>query len=214
MADVQPLYPTRSGAGSQLGQQIYKRTSPPTAVLGITPSGVEVAANAAQAMGAKFDVIVTAHVRLENLGIVGAVAEDADAVLDPEFEPRFAVMEALQEAIDKAHRAVKTERLLFRGQRPLRAVEDMQVIIVDGHTTNPWKMLAAAEAVTAMGARRVVLSAAVSTQGVQERVRNRRFEFVCPSVILDPAGHPNPFGDPQDSSAERLRSIVIAREAA
>jgi hypothetical protein len=32
--------------------------------------------------------------------------------------------------------------------------------------------------------------------------------------VLDPAGHPHPFGDPEDPSAERLRSIVVARQAA
>jgi hypothetical protein len=41
-----------------------------------------------------------------------------------------------------------------------------------------------------------------------------KFEFVCPTVVLDPEGHPRPFGDPQDPSAERLRSIVVARQAA
>jgi len=49
---------------------------------------------------------------------------------------------------------------------------------------------------------------------VQNRIRARRFEFVCPTLLKDPSGHPKPFGDPQDPSAERLRSIVVAREAA
>jgi predicted phosphoribosyltransferase len=165
-------------------------------------------------MGCPFDVIVAAHVRMEALGIIGAVAEDGDAVLDPEFEPRFGMMEALNEAIDKARRAIKTERLLFRGSRPLRSVEGVEVAIVDGHVTSPWKLLAAAHAVEQMGPTRIVLGAPVGTQAVQERLRARKLEFVCPSVIMDPAGHPHPFGDPQDPSAERLRSIVIAREAA
>lgn len=214
MTEVQPLYPTRSGAGSQLGGSLYKRLTPPAVVVGVTPSGVEIAAHASKAIGAQFDVIVTAHVRLENLGIIGAVAEDHDAVLDPDFAPRVGLMDALNEAIDTARRAVKTERLLFRGQRPLRPVTDMEVIVVDGHATSPWKLLAAAEAIRALEPRRVLVGAAASTQAVHERVRARRFEFVCPSVVLDPAGHPKPFGDPQDPSAERLRSIVIAREAA
>jgi predicted phosphoribosyltransferase len=183
-------------------------------VLGVSPSGVEIAANASKAMGCSFDVIVAAHVRLEGLGIIGAVAEDADAVLDPEFQPRFGMMEPLHEAIDKARRAIKTERLLFRGPRALRSVQGMDVAVVDGHATSPWKLLAAAHAVQQLGPTRVVVGAPVGTQAVQERVRARKFEFICPSVILDPGGHPHPFGDPQDPSAERLRSIVIAREAA
>ena len=75
-------------------------------------------------------------------------------------------------------------------------------------------MLAAAEAVLQMSPTRVILGAPVGTQAVESRVRARRYEFVCPSVVPDPGGHPLPFGDPQDPSAERLRSIVVAREAA
>ncbi|MFQ5704318.1 MAG: hypothetical protein ACE5HT_09875 [Gemmatimonadales bacterium] len=213
-SDIQALYPSRSGAGAQLGGQLNRHTSPPTAVIGVTPSGVEVAANAAKAMGSKFDVIVAAHVRMEGLGIIGAVAEDGDAVLDPDFNPRFGVMDALNEAIDKARRAIKTERLLFRGQRPLISVEVMNVIVVDGHLTSPWKVLAAAEALKSMSPLSIMIGSPVGTQAVQNRVRARRLEFVCPSVVLDPSGHPKPFGDPQDPSAERLRSIVVAREAA
>lgn len=208
------LYPSRSGAGAMLGRQLYQRTTPPTLVVGVTPSGVEVASHAAEAMGCDFDVIVAAHVRLESLGIIGAVAEDADAVIDPDFQPRFAVMEALEEAIDRARRAVKTERLLFRGQRPLRSVDGMNVIVVDGHLTTPWKVLAAVAAIRRGVPARVMIGAPVSTMVVKDRMSARRLEFVCPSILMDPGGHPHPFGDPQDPSAERLRSIVVARQAA
>lgn len=208
------LYPSRSGAGAQLGNQLNRRTAPPTVVLGITPTGVEVAANAAKAMGCEFDVIVAAHVRFEGLGVIGAIAEDADAVIDTEFQPRFGMIDALNEAMDKARRAIKTERLLFRGQRPLRNVEGANVVIVEGNATSPWKALAAAEAVKPMRPARIFIGAPVGTQNVQDLVRARRYEFVCPAVVLDPTGHPLPFGDPQDPSAERLRSIVVARQAA
>jgi len=208
------LYPTRAGAGSMLGRQLYTRFSPPVVVLGVAPTGVEVAAAAAKAMSAPFDVIVGAHIRLEGAGIIGAVAEDGDAVLDPGFLPRFGQMDALNEALEKSRRAIKTERVLFRGARPLRSVEGSKVIIVDGQIVSPWKVLAAAEAVRALGAVQVAIAGPVSTQPVQERVRARRFDFVSPSVLLDPAGHKHPFGDPIDASAERLRSIVVARQAA
>ena len=208
------LYPSRSGAGALLGQRVYRRTRPPTMVLGVTPTGVEIAANASKTMDAMFDVIVAAHVRMEGLGIIGALAEDGEAVLDPEFQPRFGLIDALNEAIDRARRAVKSERLLFRGPRPLRSVEGMNVVVVDGHLTSPWKVLAAVEAVRQLGPANVLVGAPVSTQPVQDLLGARRVDFVCPSVLMDPGGHPHPFGDPQDPSAERLRSIVVAREAA
>ena len=152
--------------------------------------------------------------RLEGLGVIGAIAEDADAVLDTNFQPRFGMIEALNEAMDRARRAIKTERLLFRGQRPLRKIEGANVVIVEGHATSPWKALAAAQAIQPMMPARIFIGAPVGTQNVQDLVRARRYEFVCPTVVMDPSGHPMPFGDPQDPSAERLRSIVVARQAA
>ncbi|HET7038782.1 MAG TPA: hypothetical protein VFH97_02780, partial [Gemmatimonadales bacterium] len=77
-----------------------------------------------------------------------------------------------------------------------------------------WKLLAAARSVKELGAGRVLVAAAVATQEVKDRVSAYQYEFVCPTVVLDPAGHPHPFGDPEDPSAERLRSIIVARQAA
>ncbi len=197
-----------------LGGRLAHRIRPPIVLWGVTPTGVEIAASAAKAMECLFDVVVGAHIRLEGLGIIGAMAEDSEAVLDPGFTPRFGVMEALDEAIDRARRAIKTERLLFRGQRPIRDVAGSTLVVVDGHVTSSWKLLAAAHAAQSMQPARVVLAAAVSTQAVREHVAARRLEFACPIVLEDPNGHPQQFGDPQDPSAERLRSIVVARQAA
>ncbi|MEX0691898.1 MAG: hypothetical protein WD934_04870 [Gemmatimonadales bacterium] len=214
MSDPQPLYPTRSAAGATLGRLLTGRVRPPAVLLGITPTGVEIAAAAAQAMVCGFDVIVGAYVRLEGMGIIGAVAEDGDAVIDRQFEPRFNMLETLDAAIDAARRAVKTERLLFRGQRQMRSLEEHTVVVVDGHVITPWKMLAAVETVRKLGAGHVMAAAAVATQAVKERMSAYQCDLVCPSVVLDPGGHAKPFGDPQDPSAERLRSIVVARQAA
>ena len=186
----------------------------PVVVWGLAPSGVEIAAAAAEAMRCKFDVVVSAHVRIETDEIVGAMAEDAEAVLDQTFQPKFSSLEQLEAAFERTRRAIKQERLLFRGQRPIGNISDSSVIIVDGHVTTPWKLLAAAKCAEAMKPTRVAIAAAVSTKAVQEAMRTRGWEFVCPSVVMDAKGHPMPFGDPQDPSAERLRSIVVARQAA
>jgi predicted phosphoribosyltransferase len=193
---------------------LIKRCDPPLVLLGVTPTGVEIAASAAKGTSSTFDVIVGAHVRLDKHGIIGAIAEDADAVIDRQFLPKFDLLESLNEAIDRARRAVKSERLLFRGQRRLRTIEGLNVAVIDGHAVAPWKLLAAAHSVHALGAQRIFVAAAVATQAVKERVFAYKYEFVCPTVVLDETGHPHPFGDPADPSAERLRSIVVARQAA
>ncbi len=208
------LYASRSGAGFTLGRQLYQRVNQPVVVWAVTPTGVEIAAAAAEAMRCRFDVVVSAHVRLDDSQVVGAMAEDAEAVLDPVFAPKFSSLEMLEQAIGRSRRAIKQERLLFRGQRTLREVSGSTVVIVDGHVTSPWKLLAAVKCAESMGPSQVVVAVAVSTQPVQSMIRRRRLEFVCPSVVMDVKGHPRPFGDAQDPSAERLRSIVVARQAA
>ncbi len=72
----------------------------------------------------------------------------------------------------------------------------------------------AVAAAEAMKPAHVVIQTAVSTKAVQVAIRTRRWEFVCPSVVMNREGHQVPFGDFQDPSAERLRSIVVARQAA
>src|SRR2546425_11977817 len=57
------LYPTRSSAGAMLGQQLAARGYTSSILLGITPEGVEIAANAAKAMAAQFDVLVRSEER-------------------------------------------------------------------------------------------------------------------------------------------------------
>lgn len=212
--EAPPLYPSRASAGTTLGRLLCRRCEPPLLLLGVTPTGVEIAVNAAKGTASAFDVIVGAHVRLETHGIVGAIAEDADAVIDRMFQPGFDQMDPLHDAIDRARRAVKSERLLFRGQRQLRDLVGQNVAVIDGHAVTPWKLLAAAHTARAGGAARIFVAAAVMTQAVKEKVFAYKHEVVCPTVVLDPAGHPRPFGDAQESGAERLRSIVVARQAA
>src|SRR5256886_14311928 len=70
------LYPTRSAAGALLGQQLAARGYIGCILLGVTPEGVEIAASAAKAMGAQFDVLVAAFIKLgSHLAPIGAIAE-------------------------------------------------------------------------------------------------------------------------------------------
>ena len=54
----------------------------------------------------------------------------------------------------------------------------------------------------------------VATQVAADRIYARRLEFVCPSIVMDKAGHPSPYGDMAGDTPERLRSIMIAHQAA
>src|SRR5438552_5722004 len=101
------LYPTRSAAGALLGQQLAVRGYIGCLLLGITPEGVEIAANAAKAMGAQFDVLVAAFSKLgSKLAPTGASAESAPSEMDPDFQPSGALLDKLASAIDESRARV------------------------------------------------------------------------------------------------------------
>jgi putative phosphoribosyl transferase len=210
------LYPTRSAAGAYLGQLLAAQGYVHCLLLGITPEGVEIAANAAKAMGATFDVLVASFIRLgANLAPVGALAESATAAeMDPDFQPGINLVEKLGSAIEESRARVRRDLVLYRTNRPIKKLDDRQVVIVDGQVFYPWKVLAAARAVTELGARRIAIATPVASAGAVERIRARQFEFVCPNVLPDEERTGPLYGDAMGDSPERLKSIMIAHQAA
>jgi putative phosphoribosyl transferase len=209
------LYPTRSSAGALLGQQLATRGYTSSILLGITPEGVEIAANAAKAMAVQFDVLVAAFIRLgSNLAPIGAIAESAPSEMDPDFQPGGGLLGKLEAAIDESRARVSQDLVLYRTQRPVKSLKGRVAVIVEGQVIWPWKVLAAVKAAEELGASKTLIATPVATQAAVERIYARRVELVCPSVVLDPAGHPSPFGDMAGDTPERLRSIMIAHQAA
>src|SRR5437879_13807389 len=107
------LYPTRSAAGALLGQQLAARGHIGCILLGVTPEGVEIAASAAKAMGAQFDVLVAAFIKLgSNLAPIGAIAEAVPSELAPRVPPRGALIDRLSTALEESRARVSQDRLL------------------------------------------------------------------------------------------------------
>ncbi|HWZ29023.1 MAG TPA: hypothetical protein VNX15_10695 [Gemmatimonadales bacterium] len=209
------LYPTKSGAGAMLGEQLASRGYRTCLLMGVTPEGVEIAANAAKAMGAQFDVIVASFIKLgSSLAPIGAMAESAPAEMDPDFQPGMNLLEKLQGAIEESRARVRQDLVLYRTQRPVKSVKGIAAVIIDGQVIYPWKVLAAAKAVEQLGALRVAIATPVATEIAAGRIRARQYEFICPSIVADEAGHPSPYGDASGDSPERLKSIMIAHQAA
>jgi putative phosphoribosyl transferase len=212
----QSLYPTRSAAGSTLGSLLVSQGYVSCLLLGVTPEGVEIAANAAKAMGASFDVIVSAFIRLgSNLAPIGALAEtDTSTEMDPEFEPGANLIDKLGSAIEESRARVRRDLVLYRTQRPIKKFEGRQIIVIDGQVFYPWKVLAAARAVSELGGKRIAIATPVASALAADRIRARLYEFVCPNVLAELESQPSLYGDAVGDSPERLKSIMIAHQAA
>jgi predicted phosphoribosyltransferase len=87
-------------------------------------------------------------------------------------------------------------------------------VIIDGQVTYPWRVLAAAKAAEQLGAKQVVIATPVATHAAADRIAARHYDFVCPSIVMAAEGHPAPYGDVVGETPERLRSIMIAHQAA
>jgi putative phosphoribosyl transferase len=209
------LYPTRSAAGALLGQQLAGRGYLGCLLLGITPEGVEIAANAAKAMGAPFDVLVAAFIKLgSNVAPIGAIAESVPSEMDPDFQPSGGLLDKLTDAIDESRARVSQDLILYRTERPVKKLAGKIAVIVDGQIAYPWKVLAAAKAAEQLGAKQVVIATPVATKASADRINARDYELVCPTIVMDAQGHPAPYGDMASETPERLRSIMIAHQAA
>src|SRR5256885_4399283 len=180
------LYPTRSAAGALLGQQLAARGFIGCILLGVTPRDVEIAASAAKAMGAQFDVLVAAFIKLgSNLAPIGAIAEAVPSEMDPDFQPSGALIDKLSSAIEESRARVSQDLILYRTQRPVKALAGQIAVIVDGQVIYPWRVLAAAQAAEQLRAKQVVIATPVGTPAAVARVAVRRYDFVCPSIVMD-----------------------------
>src|SRR3989442_692694 len=168
-----------------------------------------------ESLGADFAGSVAAFIKLgPTLAPIGAVAESVPSEMDPDFQPSGALLDKLSAAIDESRARVSQDLILYRTQRPVKMLAGKVAVIVDGQVVYPWKVLAAAKAAEQLGAKQVVIATPVATQPAADRIRGRRYELVCPSVVVEPKGHPAPYGDMTGETPERLRSIMIAHQAA
>jgi predicted phosphoribosyltransferase len=159
--------------------------------------------------------VVASFIRLDsNLAPIGAMAETQPAEMDPDFQPGMGLLAKLEAAIEESRARVRQDLVLYRTQRPIKDLKGRTAVIVDGQIVHPWRVLAAAKAAEQLGARTVVIASPVATEAAAERIRIRRYPFVCPTIVLESEGHPAPFGDAIGESPERLKSIMIAHQAA
>ncbi|HKC48657.1 MAG TPA: hypothetical protein VKB63_13720, partial [Gemmatimonadales bacterium] len=89
-----------------------------------------------------------------------------------------------------------------------------QIIVIDGQVFYPWKVLAAARAVAELGGKRIAIATPVASVLAAERIRARQYEFICPNILPEQESTPALYGDATGDSPERLKSIMIAHQAA
>lgn len=180
---IEPLFRDRDEAGTELARALAPHHGPETLVLGIPRGGVVVAAEVARRLGAELDVIVARKLGApwqEELAI-GAVTADGERWLDPERVAGAGATPHYIEQVTAQERAEADRReRVFRGDRPLPAIEGRTVIVVDDGLATGATARAALRSVRGRHPARLVLAVPVGADDSCRAVEAEADEIVCP----------------------------------
>jgi len=181
--DVPAIYRDRDDAGASLAQELERYRGEHPVVLGIPRGGVPVAAQVAQRLGAELDVIVARKLGApghEELAI-GAVTADGARFLNQGAVRSLAVGEGYLDRITARETAEARRReQRFRGAHGPVALRGRLVILVDDGLATGATMRAAARAIRARGAGRLVIAAPVGSADAVAALSTEADEVVCP----------------------------------
>jgi putative phosphoribosyl transferase len=155
----------RREAGVALAERLVSYRDDRPVILGLPRGGVPVAYEVARALGAPLDVIVVRKLGVPfqpELGM-GAVGEESVRVLDPHVVRIAQVTHDELAAVEARERAELERRvLMYRGDRPMLALEGRTAIVVDDGIATGGTARAALQIARAHGARKVVLAVPVA----------------------------------------------------
>ena len=205
----------RHEAGAALAEQLqpFARRQD-VVVLALPRGGVPVGYEVAVALGVPLDVFtvrklgVPGHVELA----MGAIASGGVQVLNDEVINWLRPAPDVVEAVARVELAELDRReRLYRGGRPLVAVEDRTVILVDDGLATGSTMRAAVEAVRRLHAGRVIVAAPVGARDTCDALRLVADDVVCvlrPDRFVAVGAWYLDFSETSDEEVRRLLNEV------
>jgi putative phosphoribosyl transferase len=163
---VSPAFENLYDAGQKLAEKLAEYKERSVVVLGIPNGGLPVALQAALALDAELDVVISRKlpIPLRPEGGFGAIADDGTAILNQAVVKEFRLTpEQINYEVNKVRVNIRQRSLFYRGTRPLVAVSDKLVIIVDDGLASGYTMMAAVESVRHRRPKQIVVAVPVAS---------------------------------------------------
>jgi putative phosphoribosyl transferase len=202
------LFGDRRDAGRRLARALGHLRGFDVVVVGLPRGGVPVADEVARALDAPLDVVLVRKLGapFQREYAIGAIGEDGALFVN---ERALALLDLSRDELMRIalRERVELERLsgLYRGEREPLPVEGRTVILVDDGIATGLSARAAARAVRARGARRIVLAVPVAPPDQRDRFMGVVDEFVCleqPEGFVAVGAYYEEFGATSDEEVE------------
>jgi len=152
-------------------------------VLALPRGGVPVALEIAKILGAPLDLML-----VRKLGVpghrelaMGAIAGGGVRVLNQDIIDSLRIgREAIEETAAKEEKELQRRDKIYRGTRPLPAIESRIVVLVDDGIATGATMLAAIDAIRTRNPAKIVVAVPVGPAYTIERLKELADEVVCP----------------------------------
>lgn len=176
------IFQDRYDAGRRLADALDKYRDEPVIVLALPRGGVIVGYEVANALHAPLNVIISRKIGApgDPEFAIGAISENGEMAVNDEILsmyriPQSYVTSEARRQMDEIKRRIN----LYRNGRPLPDLKDKTVILVDDGMATGSTMMAAAKAVQAEKARKVVVAIPVAPPETVETFKKLVDEVVC-----------------------------------
>ncbi len=163
---VSPVFENLYDAGQKLAEKFMEYKGRSVVVLGIPNGGLPVALQVSLAIEADLDVVISRKlpIPLRPEGGFGALADDGTAIFNQAVVKEFRLTpEQINYEVNKVRVNIRDRSLFYRGTRPLAAVSDRTVIIVDDGLASGYTMMAAVESVRHRRPKQIVVGVPVAS---------------------------------------------------
>ena len=205
------LFTNRKKAGQELAQELKRQSIEADIVLALPRGGVAVAAEVAQAIKTKLDVLI-----VRKLGApaqaelaIGAVAETGLVLLDHETIKLYGVTDTyIARVIEQEKKRIKEYQQAFRSGKDLPSLAGKKVVLVDDGIATGFTVKAAIEACEQAGAAQVIVATPVAPSDTCAELEQKVDRLIVLQKPLDFRAIGQFYEDFEQVSSQEVRKIL------